>query len=93
MRLTRSRIENLDGLKGTARLELTGNAGFRVDTHFGNDPLPDEPHCIIRMNDDVYRDLRTGSIPAQEAFITGKIAIEGDMQMAMELALAALSPD
>ncbi len=93
MRLTRSRIENLDGLQGTARLELTGGTGFRVDTHFGNAPLPNEPHCTIRVDDDVYRDLRTGSIPAQEAFMTGKIAIEGDMQMAMELALAALSPD
>ena len=93
MRLTKGRIENLDDLKGTARLELKGKSGFRVDTHFGAGPLPDEPDCTIRVDDEIYRDLRAGSIPAQEAFMTGKIEIEGDMQMAMELALAALSPD
>ena len=74
-------------------MELKGESGFRVDTHFGSDPLPDEPHCTIRVDDDIYRELRSGSIPAQEAFMSGKIEIEGDMQMAMELALAALSPD
>lgn len=93
MRLTLSRIKDLESLKGTARLEVTGEAGFCVDTHFGNEPLPDEPHCIIRVDEEVYRELRDGSMPAQEAFMSGKIAIEGDMQMAMELALTALSPD
>lgn len=93
MRLTQTRIKNLEDLVGCARLELTGETGFCVDTHFGNDPLPDEPQCVIRVDDEIYRDLRNGSMPAQEAFMSGKIAIEGDMQLAMELALAALSPD
>lgn len=93
MRLTRSRIENLGDLEGSARLELTGENGFAVVSHFGSEPLPDEPHCTIRIDDEIYRDLRSGSMPAQEAFMSGKIVIEGDMKMAMQLALAALSPD
>ena len=93
MRLTKSRLDNLAHLEGTACLALTGERGFSLITHFGSDPIPDEPDCTIRIADDVYEDLRAGKLPAQDAFMSGRIAIEGDMQMAMELALMALSPD
>jgi putative sterol carrier protein len=42
---------------------------------------------------DVYADLRAGRLDAQNAFLSGKLELEGDVQLAMQLALAALSPD
>ena len=52
-----------------------------------------EPKCAISIESETYRDLRSGELNSQDAFMGGKIDIEGDMQMAMQLALAALSPD
>jgi putative sterol carrier protein len=47
----------------------------------------------IRVDTEAYRELRAGKLDPQEAFLAGKIAVEGDMQKAMQLALAVLSPD
>ena len=93
MKLTSGRIANLADLQGSIGLELTGEDGFLLVSHFGPDPIPDEPNCTIRIDGAVYQDIRSGTLPAQEAFMTGRIEVEGDMQMAMQLALAALSPD
>lgn len=93
MKLTSGRIANLSDLHGSIGLELTGEDGFRLVSHFGPDPIPEEPQCTIRIDGNVYQDIRSGALPAQEAFMTGRIEVEGDMQMAMQLALAALSPD
>lgn len=93
MKLTKSRLENLAGLSGALRFELVGDDGFQLLTHFGEEPLPDEPHCCISVDADAYQQLRSGELQPQDAFMGGKIRVEGDMQMAMQLALAALSPD
>ncbi len=93
MKLTSGRIANLADLAGSIGLELTGENGFQLVSHFGPGPIPDEPNCTIRIDGSVYDEIRSGALPAQEAFMTGRIEIEGDMQMAMQLALAALSPD
>lgn len=93
MRLTRGRIENLRGLQGALRFEVTGPEGFALLTHFGPDPIPDEPTTTLSVAPDTYRELRAGQLDPQAAFMGGRIQIAGDMQLAMQLALAALSPD
>ena len=45
------------------------------------------------MDGEVYQQLRSGEMDPQDAFMSGKIDIVGDMQMAMQLALAVMSPD
>jgi hypothetical protein len=93
MRLTRQRIENLTGVKGLLRFEVTGEDGFAFHTHFGPDPIPEEPTTTIRVDSATYAELREGRLDPQQAFLTQRIDVSGDLQLAMQLALAALSPD
>jgi putative sterol carrier protein len=93
--LTRERLANLAGMKGALYFELTGEGGFSLLTHFGDGPIPapEEARCRISVDADAYRDLRSGQANPHDAFLSGKIHVEGDMQMAMQLALAVMSPD
>jgi len=93
MKLTRARIDNLTGVGGSLQFTLRGDAGFTLLTHFGSDPVPEQPTTTITVDPEGYRKLRAGEIQAHEAFMSGLIQVEGDMQLAMKLALAALSPD
>jgi putative sterol carrier protein len=93
MKLTSQRIQNLNGLAGSLAFELTGGDPLTMTAVFGGGPVPDEPTCTIRIDAAAYADLRSGALPPQDAFMGGQIQVEGDMQMAMQLALAVLSPE
>lgn len=93
MKLTRLRIDNLAGMNGLLQFTLNGEGGFTLFIHFGSEPLPDEPTAKIGVQAEGYRKLRSGEVDPQQAFMDGTIQVEGDMQLAMQLALAALSPD
>jgi hypothetical protein len=93
MKLTRARIENLCDVNGLVSFEVTGDDGFALRTHFGPDPVPAEPKTTITVDAQAYRDLRSGALDAQSAFMNQQILVEGDMQTAMQLALAAIAPD
>jgi len=93
MRLTRSRLENLSQVRGLVLFEVTGDEGWSLRTHFGPDPVPAQPTTEIRVDPEAYRDLRSGALDPQTAFLNHQIVVEGDMQVAMQLALAAISPD
>lgn len=93
MKLTKARIDALAGVQGCVRFELRGEGGFALVTHFGDGPVPEEPTARIALDMAAYRALRRGELNPQDAFMGGQIAVEGDMQLAMQLALAALAPD
>jgi putative sterol carrier protein len=93
IKLTRDRLGLLAGLAGTLRFRVTGDDGFCVLTHFGAGAPKEPPDTEIRVAPDVYADLQAGRLDAQSAFMSGKLELEGDMQLAMQLALAAMSPD
>jgi SCP-2 sterol transfer family len=93
MKLTRQRIDNLAGVKGALLFRVTGDHGFSLLTHFGPDPVPEQPSCSIAVDPEAYDALRAGTLHPQDAFMTGRIQVEGDMQLAMQVALAALAPD
>lgn len=93
LKLTGSRMENLKLLRGTLRFELAGEAGFTLLAHFGSETPPGEPTTTIRVDRAAYESLKAGELAAQDAFLSGQIALEGDMQLAMQLALAVLSPE
>jgi hypothetical protein len=93
MRLTQGRLDTLAGVSGTLLFQVKGPEGFSILTHFGGGPGKEQPDTQIRVDPDVYAELRAGRLDAQNAFMGGKIEIEGDMQLAMQVALAAMAPD
>jgi hypothetical protein len=93
LRLTQRRVDNLADVRGLLKLVIRGDNGFELLTHFGTGPIPNEPAASITVDEEAYRELRSGALDPQEAFMDGRIAIEGDMQIAVQLALAAISPD
>jgi putative sterol carrier protein len=93
IKLTKQRVDNMRMVGGCVRFTLTGDRGFTLLTHFGDGPLPEEPNCELSIDGEIYDKLQAGELDAQQAFMSGKIDILGDMQMAMQLALSVMSPD
>jgi len=93
MRLTAQRVRSLRALHGSLAFERVGPGGFVLFASFGVDAPSAEPRATIRLDEAIYKRLRSGELDPQEAFLDGRIAIEGDLEMAVGLALAALSPD
>ncbi len=93
MRLTSQRVRSLRELRGSLVFERIGEGGFQLYASFGIATPEPEPRATIRLDEAIYASLRAGDIDPQDAFMDGRIAIEGDMEMAIGLALAALSPD
>ena len=93
MRLTAQRVRSLRELNGSLVFERVGPGGFVLFASFGLESPEAEPRATIRLDEAIYTQLRTGELDPQEAFLSGQIEIEGDMEMAVGLALAALSPD
>ena len=92
MKLTAGRMQNLAGLEGTLRFRVIGEGGFTLLVHFGGEPIG-EPKCSLEIALEAYEQLRAGQLSPQDAFMNGQIVATGDMQMAMQLALAAMTPD
>lgn len=102
MRLTALRVRSLRELAGQLLFERVGEGGFSLHASFGTDAVDSaldhdgneaDPRATIRIDGTVYGLLRSGKLDPQDAFLDGRIEIEGDLEMAIALALTASSPD
>jgi hypothetical protein len=93
MKLTAQRVRSLRELAGSLVFELAGPTGFSLVAHFGVDTPADEPRARIRLDEETFAKLRSGALDPQDAFLDGLIDVEGDIDMAIRLALASASPD
>lgn len=93
MKLTKARVEALAGVSGTLLFAVGGDDGFELTTHFGDGEPNEPPDASILVDPAVYAELREGRLDAGNAFMGGKLEVEGDMQLAMQVALAAMAPD
>ena len=71
-------------LKGTMGLELSreGKDPFKVEMCFNNSATP---KTVIKMKLAEYADMQTGKLNGQEAFMTGKLKVEGDLGFLMQI--------
>lgn len=93
IKLTQFRVKQIAEVGGTLLFELTGEGGFKLLARLGEGDPSEPADTTIRVDTEAYRELRAGKLEPQDAFMAGKIQVEGDMQRAMQLALAVLSPD
>lgn len=93
MRLTSGRVRGLRELQGSLAFERTGAGGFVVFAAFGVTAPAPQPEATIRVSADVFAALRSGALDPQDAFLDGRIEVDGDLELAVGMALVASSPD
>lgn len=75
----------VNALKGTMALELAreGADPFKMEMAFNNAATP---RVTMKMKLPEYLDMQTGKLNGQEAFMTGKLRVEGDLPFLMQIA-------
>jgi len=82
--------ELLRQVSGRILVELTGSRGRRwsFDAAFGKAGISaGRPRTIIRLDANTFAGLQSGSLPPMQALLGGRLAIEGDRALAMQLLL------
>jgi SCP-2 sterol transfer family len=75
----------LKELRGSLRAELDDpNRALGVTVKFAGE-MKDSPDCTIKIKMDHVRAMASGELDPQVAFMTGKIKIEGDSSLLMQL--------
>lgn len=86
----------LAAIKGVVRFEVTGFADrtWRLTVAFGKGSAPArpmEPQATITVDAETQKLLLAGKMMPPEAYFAGKIQIQGDMNLAMQLGMAMMS--
>ena len=75
------------GFDGTAMFVLTGEGSIFVDR--GEARAGEGPADVtLTASPDTFRDILSGALNPTSAFMSGKLALDGDMSAAMRLASA-----
>lgn len=80
----------LASVKGTLRFEIPGFQGrtFAVTLMFHGAA---EPQATISVDAETVAAIRSGALPAPQAFFAGKILISGDSAFAMQVAMSVMA--
>jgi hypothetical protein len=82
--VARRKVAVVKGLKGTVNLELTRSDGSLHETSvvFGGQS---EPAVTIMMTTEDYRDMMSGELNGNMAFMMGKLKFDGSLPLLMQI--------
>jgi len=82
--------ESLQDVRGTIRFELLGFSGrtWAAEVSFGGAA---EPKATMAIDSETYAQVRAGTLPAPQAYFSGKIQISGDTNLAMQVGMAVMA--
>ncbi|HCP81622.1 MAG TPA: sterol carrier family protein [Octadecabacter sp.] len=74
-----------DGFDGTAKFDIEGEGAIVIDAN-GARASEDDADVTLSASADTFKAILDGEQNPTSAFMTGKLAIDGDMGLAMKLA-------
>ena len=73
-----------EGIDGAIKFEIEGEGTVRVDENGAS--ADDGPaDCTMFASSDTFREIMDGELNPTNAFMSGRLRIEGDMGLAMKL--------
>ncbi len=88
--LTPPRIAALQELQGSIRLVISGERPWGFQLCYGG-ASPGETGTTLSLSQESFDEIRAGETDLQASFFSGKLSLEGDMDLAMRMALALLA--
>ncbi len=80
-------------LQGTMKFTITTNDGKEESAAIGFNGIDfDSPRCTIKTTEAELNEIRDVKMPPQQAFMAGKIRLEGDMSLAMQAGMLLMTP-
>ncbi|MEP5154470.1 SCP2 sterol-binding domain-containing protein [Planktotalea sp.] len=78
--------EKLDGadFDGSAKFQIEGEGAVRIDSD-GASASDDDADVTLTADAETFQAILDGELNSTTAFMTGKLAVDGDMGMAMKL--------
>jgi putative sterol carrier protein len=83
-RPSKERLETLRGIQGTLELELERPDGGVLESKITFN-MVDTPKVLLKMKLDDYVAMQKGELRGQEAFLSGRMRVQGDMAFLMRL--------
>jgi putative sterol carrier protein len=80
-----------DGFDGTALFVITGEGSIVIDAggvRAGSDDDAEDADVTMTASSEVFQAILAGDLSATNAFMSGKLAIDGSMGMAMKVGSA-----
>jgi hypothetical protein len=84
---TPAALAQLRDLDGLMRMVVTGGDGgdWSVDFKLGPGPIPEQATVAIRITAEDAAAMETGDLNPLEAFMAGRIQVDGDMTLMMQM--------
>lgn len=78
--------EKLDGsgLSGTLKIDIEGEGALRIDDS-GASLDDSDADCTLTADAETFQGILSGDVDPTSAFMSGKLAVDGDMGVAMQL--------
>jgi putative sterol carrier protein len=86
--ILRNKVGEDSGLNATVKFDCGDDGIFFVDAKSKPNVVSNsdgEADCTVTLELDLLNDLTEGSIEPSVAFMTGRLSVEGDMDVAMRL--------